>query len=58
MKAFQQAGLSTVDDVDTRVGKLALVALLADPTLSGNYGTKQTAKTQLPAISPLPATSG
>jgi hypothetical protein len=58
MRAFQQAGLSTVDDVDTRVGKLALVALLADPTLSGNYGTKQTAKTQLPAISPLPATSG
>src|SRR6266852_493233 len=30
IKAFQRAGFSTVDDIDTRIGKLALVALLAD----------------------------
>jgi hypothetical protein len=58
IKAFEQAGLSTVDDVDSRVGKLALIALLSDPSLSGNYGTKSSAKAQLPPIAPLPATSG
>jgi hypothetical protein len=58
IKAFQQAGFSTVDDVDSRVGKLALVALLADPMLNGNYGTKKSAKAELPPIAPLPATSG
>lgn len=58
VKAFQKAGLSTVDDIDTRVGKLALVALLADPMLSGNYGSRKSASAQLPPIAPLPATSG
>jgi len=37
---------------------LALVALLADPTLTGNYGTKTTAQGLLPPIAPLPATAG
>jgi hypothetical protein len=58
VKAFQKAGLSTVDDVDSRVGKLALVALLADPMLRGNYGSKKSAHAQLPPIAPLPATGG
>jgi Copper transport outer membrane protein, MctB len=58
VKAFQQAGLSTVDDIDSRVGKLALVALLADPMLRGNYGSGKSAKAQLPSIAPLPATGG
>jgi hypothetical protein len=58
IKAFQNAGLSTVDDIDGRVGKLALVALLSDPMLNGNYGTKKSAKAQLPPIASLPATSG
>jgi Copper transport outer membrane protein, MctB len=58
IKAFKQAGLSTVDDIDTKVGKLALVVLLADPTLSGNYGTTDSAQAQLPTITPLPATGG
>jgi hypothetical protein len=58
IKAFQRAGLSTVDDIDSRVGKLALVALLADPVLRGNYGMKNSAKAQLPPISALPSTSG
>jgi hypothetical protein len=58
IKAFQRAGFSTVDDIDTRIGKLALVALLADPSSTGAFGTKKTAQAQLPPISPLPATAG
>jgi hypothetical protein len=58
LKAFQRAGFSTVDDVDSRIGKLALVALLADPTTTGAFGTKRTAQAQLPPISPLPAPAG
>jgi Copper transport outer membrane protein, MctB len=58
IKAFKKAGLSTVDDVDSRVGKLALVALLSDPMLRGNYGTKKSAQAQLPPIATLPAPSG
>ena len=58
LKAFQRAGFSTVDDVDSRIGKLALVALLADPTSTGAFGTKRTAQAQLPPISPLPAPAG
>jgi len=58
LKAFQRAGFSTVDDVDSRIGKLALVALLADPTSTGAFGTKRTAQGQLPPISPLPAPAG
>ena len=40
IKAFQRAGLSTVDDIDLQFGKLALIALLADPALSGDFGTR------------------
>jgi hypothetical protein len=58
LKAFQRAGFSTVDDIDTRIGKLALVALLADPSSTGAFGSKKTAQAQLPPISPLPAAAG
>ena len=58
IKAFQRAGFSTVDDIETPVGKLALVALLADPSLTGSYGTKRTAQALLPPIAPLPVTAG
>jgi hypothetical protein len=58
IKAFQRAGFSTVDDIETPIGKLALAALLADPLLSGSYGTKKTAQAPLPPIAPLPATAG
>jgi hypothetical protein len=58
IKAFQLAGFATVDDVDTRIGKLALVALLADPTSTGAFGTKRSARAELPPIPPLPAPAG
>ncbi len=58
IKAFQRAGFSTVDDIETPIGKLALVALLGDPLLTGSYGTKKTAQTLLPPIAPPPATAG
>ncbi|MGZ4317628.1 MAG: copper transporter [Gaiellaceae bacterium] len=58
IKAFQRAGFSTVDDIETPVGKLSLVALLADPLLTGSYGSKKTAKALLPPIATLPATAG
>jgi hypothetical protein len=58
IRAFERAGFSTVDDIDTRIGKLALVALLADPSSTGAFGSKKTAQAQLPPISPLPAAAG
>jgi hypothetical protein len=51
---FQRYGLSTVDGVDTELGQLALVLLLAgaDP---GDYGVRDTADDGiLPPIEPLP----
>ena len=53
--AFELAGLSTVDSVDTSAGRLGLVLLLggAEP---GNYGVDETADDGvLPPIPPLPA---
>jgi hypothetical protein len=53
-EVFRQAGLSTVDDVDTRVGRYALVLLLAGAQ-SGQYGVKDSAEDPLP---PLPTPGG
>jgi Copper transport outer membrane protein, MctB len=44
---FKSAGLSSVDDVDTPAGRLALVLLLAGSP-SGQYGFKQSAQDALP----------
>jgi Copper transport outer membrane protein, MctB len=49
---FRQAGLSTVDDVDTPVGRLALLLLLAGQP-HGQYGVKDSATDG--ALPPLPA---
>jgi Copper transport outer membrane protein, MctB len=51
-KAFAEAGLSTVDDVDTRIGRLATVLLLAGAP-SGQYGVKDSADDG--ALPPFPA---
>ena len=40
--AFQRGGLSTVDDVDTPIGRLALLLLLAGQP-GGQYGVKDSA---------------
>lgn len=56
---FKNTGLSTVDDIDTPIGRFALVALLSDPLLKGSYGTKESAQSPLPTpISPVTATAG
>jgi hypothetical protein len=58
MKAFEKAGLSTVDDIDTRAGKLALATLLSDPMTRGDFGVKKTAKDgPLPNVSPVATTT-
>src|SRR5919109_2214229 len=51
-KVFSKAGLSTVDDVDTPVGRLALVLLLAGAS-PGQYGVKDSAGDG--ALPPLPS---
>jgi hypothetical protein len=56
--AFQRYRLSTVDGVDTPVGALAMLLVLADPDAAGDYGVRDTADKILPPIEPLPATSG
>jgi hypothetical protein len=59
IKAFKKAGLSTVDDIDTPVGKLALVILLSEPAVTGDYGTKTTADDgPLPNVVPVQTTTG
>ena len=50
-KAFARSGLSTVDDVDKPVGRLATVLLLAGAS-SGQYGVKDTADDVLPPFPP------
>ena len=40
--AYQSKGLSTLDNVDSPVGRTALVFLIAGE--SGSYGTKETAR--------------
>lgn len=54
---FQRHRLSTVDGIDTELGRLALVLLLggAEP---GDYGIRDTADGILPPIEPLPASRG
>jgi hypothetical protein len=55
---FQRHSLSTVDGIDTDLGRLALVLLLAGPE-AGDYGIRDTADDGiLPPIEPLPAPSG
>lgn len=65
-EAFKKAGLSTVDDLDTPAGELALVLLLSDPTVTErlcrkpcNFGTKPSTADDgtLPNVVPAPATT-
>jgi hypothetical protein len=54
VKAFARDGLSTVDDIDTATGRLALALLLGGGD-RGDYGLKDTADGILPPIEPLPS---
>lgn len=56
-KAFAQAGLSSVDNVDTRVGRLATVLLLAGAD-AGQYGVKKSAEDGALPPWPTPTTQG
>jgi Copper transport outer membrane protein, MctB len=58
LAVFRQQGVSSVDDVDTVAGRLALALLLAggDP---GHYGVKDAATDGVaPPIEPVPTTTG
>jgi hypothetical protein len=54
--AYRNAGLSSVDDVDSQVGRLALVLLLAGAS-PGQYGLRASADDSLPSF-PVPRTGG
>lgn len=58
MPVFQRHRLSTVDGVDTPVGALAMLLVLADPDAAGDFGVRDTADKILPPIEPLPVPSG
>jgi hypothetical protein len=51
IEVFDRAGLSTVDNVDSPAGRLALALLLAGAE-PGNYGVKETADRPLPEVLP------
>jgi hypothetical protein len=53
---FQQAQLSTVDDVDLEAGKLALAIVLSQPASRGDYGVN--ASDLLPPVTPVLTPSG
>jgi copper transport outer membrane protein MctB len=57
VSVYRQAGLSSVDDIDTPAGRLSLVLLLAGAP-SGQYGLKQSADDFLPALQGFPAAGG
>jgi hypothetical protein len=50
---YRQLGLSTVDSIDSQVGRVALAVLLADGE-EGRYGLKPTADAVVPPMEPLP----
>lgn len=54
---FRRAGLATVDDIDRRTGRIALVLLLSGGA-TGNYGVKETATDGVIPVVPAPVTGG
>jgi hypothetical protein len=55
-QVFQQAQLSTVDDVDLDAGKLALAIVLSTPASRADYGVN--ASDLLPPVTPALAPGG
>jgi copper transport outer membrane protein MctB len=56
IETFRKHGFSSVDDVDTRAGRLALAVLLAGGE-PGHYGVKPTADDLLPPVQPVSVTT-
>jgi Copper transport outer membrane protein, MctB len=56
IETYRKYGLSSVDDVDTRAGRLALAVLLAGGE-EGHYGVKATADGLLPPVEPVSVTT-
>jgi hypothetical protein len=54
--AYRKHGVSSVDDLDTTAGRLALAIVLAGGQ-SGHYGIKATADDLLPPVEPVQATT-
>ena len=57
IRAFQKMRLSTVNDIDEPVGKLALAILLSDGRIAGDFGAPPAA-TWLPTVTAIPTTGG
>jgi hypothetical protein len=57
IQAFQKVDLSTINDIDERVGKLALAILLSDGRIAGDFGAPPAA-TWLPTVPAIPTTGG
>jgi len=57
VSVYRQAGLSSVDDIDTPAGRLALVLLL-EGAPGGQYGLKKTAEAPLPTLPTLVGPGG
>lgn len=57
IQAFQKVHLSTINDIDERVGKLALAILLSDGRIAGDFGSPPAA-TWLPTVPAIPTTGG
>ncbi|MBD0329462.1 MAG: copper transporter [Thermoleophilia bacterium] len=53
IEVYRRSGLSSVDDVDLQVGRVALAVLLAGGP-AGHYGVKPTASAAVPPIDPVP----
>ena len=51
MRAYRNLGISTVDNVDTWLGQIALIYLLSGGR--GNFGVRSTAKALVPDIFPI-----
>jgi len=57
VETWKRRGISSVDDVDTAPGRLALAVLLAGGR-PGRYGVKPTADSLLPPVDPVPSQAG
>lgn len=53
IEVYRRSGLSSVDNLDTPVGRVALALLLAGAR-EGHYGVKDTADAILPPVEPVP----